>query len=122
MEASVILAKCNKHNHTFGIRVEKRENEWVRTWAFPIDEAVAKREGFDRTKIQGALRAVDRYPGCPSCGDYDLVQCGGCKKISCYKINGRYEGGSFRCHWCGILIKAKEIVTVESVTVKSGDF
>ena len=127
MEASVILAKCSKHNRTFGIRVEKRGNEWVRTWAFPIDEAKAKREGFDRTNIKGSLRAVDRYPGCPHCGNYSFVQCG-CGKVSCYQGSGKperlsdnkHEGGAFRCHWCGVLVQ--EIVTAESFTVKSGDF
>ena len=127
MEACVILAKCSKHNSTFGIRVEKRENEWVRTWAFPIDEAKAKREGFDKTKITGSLRAVDRYPGCPYCGNYSFVQCG-CGKISCYTDKSQLErapdnkdeSGSLRCYWCGVLIK--NVVTVESMTVKSGDF
>ena len=127
MEANVILAKCSKNNRTFGIRVEKRENEWVRTWAFPIDEAKAKREGFDRTKINGSLRAVDRYPGCPYCENYSFVKCG-CEKVSCYKgsdepeekPDNKYKGGSFLCNWCGAL--SKEIITVESITVKAGDF
>jgi len=134
MAASVILAKCNVHSGTFGIRVEKRESDWVRTWAFPIDEAKAKREGFDKNKISGSLQATPDYPGCPYCGTYEFVQCG-CGKISCYhesEAEGRVEekpdrksrnksiGASFRCPWCGRV--AKEIETVESFTVKSNRF
>ena len=47
MAANVLLAKCNAQNKTYGIRVEKRGNDWVSTWAFPIDESKAKREGFE---------------------------------------------------------------------------
>jgi hypothetical protein len=139
MAASVILAKCHKHNRTFGIRVELRENDWISTWAFPIDEAKAKREGFDRNKIKGSLRATPEYPGCPYCGGKDLVQCGGCEKMSCYggntgiekkperkqekradgKPQNKYDGVSFRCHWCGVMIE--EIETVESFSIKSGN-
>ena len=134
MAASVILAKCGKHNKTFGIRIEKRENDWVSTWAFPIDEGKAKREGFDKTKITGAFIPVDGYPGCPYCGSDELVQCG-CGKMICYKESRTYgnperktekkqghksDNNSFRCPWCGVVIQ--EIQTVESFTVKSGGF
>ena len=137
MAASVILAKCSVHNKVFGIRVEKRENDWVRTWAFPIDEARAKREGFDKTKIKGSLTAVDGYPGCPYCGTDEFVQCP-CDKISCWhesKTEGKSEkrqerktdtkshekiAGGFRCPWCGRV--AKEIENVEAFTVKSEKF
>jgi len=115
VEASVILAKCSEQNRAFAIRVEKRNNDWVSTWAFPIDEAKAKREGFDRTKITGSLRAVDRYPGCPYCGNYYLTQCGRCGKVSCDKENSKI----FHCNWCG---NSGEIDYVDSFTVHSGDF
>jgi len=116
MAASVILAKCGVNSGTFGIRVEKRENSWVRTWAFSIDEAKAKREGFDETKIEGSFRSIDGYPGCPYCGDDELVQCG-CGKMICYKEGRIY---SFQCPWCGV--KIKEISEVESFTAKSGGY
>jgi hypothetical protein len=123
-----------------GIRVEKRENDWVSTWAFPIDEGKAKREGFDRNTIRGSLQATPEYPGCPDYGGRDFVQCGGCEKMSCYggsvniekkpehiqekrpdqKLRNKYEGTSFRCHWCGVMIE--DIERVESFSVKSGIF
>ena len=121
MEASVILSKCSKHKRTFGIRIEKRGSDWVRTWAFPIDEARAKREGFDRTKVTGSLQAVDRYPGCPYCESYSFVKCG-CGKLVCYNGNCKYEGSAFRCHWCGNLIKVENIATAASFTVTSDAF
>ena len=40
-EASVILAKCAQ-DKLYGIRIEKRDNDWVRTWAFKLKEETAK--------------------------------------------------------------------------------
>ena len=138
MAASVILAKCGTNNRTYGIRVEKRGNDWVSTWAFPIDDGKAKREGFDKTKIKGAFTPVDGYPGCPYCGSNELAQCG-CGKMFCYKedrasaksenrserkperkTEERASDFTIRCPWCGHT--SKEIETVESFTVKSGSF
>ena len=95
IEANVILAKCSKTGRTFGIRVEKRDNDWVCTWAFPIDEAKAKREGFNATKITGSLPLLPEYPGCPHCHASDRIYCGSCGKISCWGDNK-----SFHCHHC----------------------
>ena len=50
--ASVILAKCAK-DKIYGIRIEKRENDWIRTWAFPLKEDMAEKEGFDKTSFTG---------------------------------------------------------------------
>ena len=138
MAASVILAKCSVHSGTFGIRVEKRENDWVSTWAFPIDESKAKREGFDKTKITGSLTPIDGYPGCPYCGDNELVQCA-CGKMICHregrvysntektaekksekKLERKAKNNAFRCQWCSMMID--EINVVESFTVKSDRF
>ena len=127
MAASVMLVKCRDSSRTYGIRVEQRGNDWVSTWAFPIDESKAKREGFDKTKITGAFRPDPDYPGCPYCGTSELMQCG-CGKMICYKEAGSTEGkgerktadGGFKCPWCGVLIG--EIKIVESFTVKSGGF
>ena len=44
-EASVILAKCAQ-DKLYGIRIEKRDNDWVRTWAFKLKEETAEKEGF----------------------------------------------------------------------------
>ena len=36
-EASVIMAKCAR-DKLYGIRIENRDNDCVRTWAFKIKE------------------------------------------------------------------------------------
>ena len=41
-EASVILAKCAQ-DKLYGIRIEKRDNDWVRTWAFKLKEETAEK-------------------------------------------------------------------------------
>ena len=73
-----------------------KDGDWWRTWAFKIKPEQAKREGFDKTSIQGNLCCTDEYPGCPYCGSYSLVQCNRCQKASCW--NG--ETG-MTCLWCG---------------------
>lgn len=97
MRATVILQKCTYTRKTFGIRVQEMEDgEWYKTWAFPMDESAATREGYDKTQIVSKLPALSDYPGCPYCGSkgtfYDHI-CGG--KLSCY--NGE---DVVTCPWC----------------------
>ena len=134
MAANILLAKCAGNTQTYGIRVEKRGNDWVSTWAFKIDESKAKREGFHKTKITGTFQPAGEYPGCPYCGGNTLAQCG-CGKMFCYnedvtpnnnerpkekKQEHKQESGSLKCPWCGVAIQ--KIETVESFTVKSGGY
>jgi hypothetical protein len=76
LNAKVIMAKCSSTNKAFGIRIEQRGKDWVRTWAFPINERKAKREGFDANTVSGSMDAAGEYPGCPHCGDKGFVKCG----------------------------------------------
>jgi len=101
VNATVILAKCSKSKKLFGMRVEKREKTWVRTWAFPIDESKAKHEGFDKNKV--SLGDTDSaYPGCPHCRDGGFVKCGNCGKIGCGGgAEKKGDKGSYTCPWCG---------------------
>ena len=111
MEANIVLSKCNVHNRTFGIRVEKRGNDWHRTWAFKINDEKAKREGYDKTSITGSFPAIPEYPGCPYCGEkHNFIRCS-CGKMSCWKP-GQKKGA---CHWCGTIIE-------NTVTRESFDF
>ncbi|GHT52163.1 hypothetical protein FACS1894106_0260 [Spirochaetia bacterium] len=96
MEANVILCKCSR-NHTFGMRVEKRGHDWVRTWAFKIDEARAKHEGYDTVQINGSLDAAEGYPGCPYCGETGFALCH-CGKMNC---SSGFDGNELTCNWCG---------------------
>ena len=96
MRATVILQKCTHTRKTFGIRVQEMEDgEWYRTWAFPIDEASAKREGYDASQIMSLLPALPEYPGCPYCEAKGYFYDTNCGKISCMK-----EESSITCPWC----------------------
>jgi predicted RNA-binding Zn-ribbon protein involved in translation (DUF1610 family) len=100
--AKVIIARCSKTQKTFGIRIEERGNGWVSTWAFPIDERKAKHEGYSDTSTVALSGQDDNFPGCPHCGDKNIVQFGGCKKIGCG--GGSRKGLIFTeiiCPWCG---------------------
>ena len=94
--AVVVCARCYKQKKLFGIRTEKRGNSWFFTWAFPIKEAAAKREGFSETSIEGnTTEYADEYPGCPYCKQMEFIYCGNCGKISCFG-NEQY----FTCPSC----------------------
>ncbi len=95
-EAVVVLCKCGEVHRTFGIRTEKRNNEWYFTWAFPIKEASAKREGYDQTKVVGQILLEKEYPGCPYCKNKGFVVCS-CGHICCNIT----KDGIFTCEWCG---------------------
>lgn len=94
--AIVITPMCPRSHEVYGIRIEKRENTWVRTWAFPIKAMVAEREGFQSKMDLSNMKADATFQGCPHCESKTLVQCGDCKKIYCYE--GETES---TCPWCG---------------------
>ena len=54
-KASVILAKCKQDKKLYGIRIEMRDDDWVRTWAFRLQEEMAEKEGFDQTNFSGSF-------------------------------------------------------------------
>lgn len=74
MRAEVILMKCPESKKIFGVRTEERNGDWVRTWAFKVNERTAANEGFDKTIIRGNLYADDDYNGCPYCKAINFVR------------------------------------------------
>ncbi|MDR3139182.1 MAG: hypothetical protein LBT95_05855 [Treponema sp.] len=95
------MAKCSNTKKTFGMRIEQRGGDWVRTWAFPLDERRAKHEGFDANTVSGSMNADGEYPGCPHCGSDGFVQCG-CGKIGCAGGVGNHGNyAKYTCPWCG---------------------
>lgn len=97
MEANILIVKCPRSKGIFGVRIQKMEDgDWWRTWAFKIRDHQARDEGYMETQVMGNLNAVEEYPGCPYCGTKGFVQCGRCKKISCWK-----NETSMVCPWCG---------------------
>lgn len=96
-QATVITPKCPySGNKVYGIRIEKRNVDWVRTWSFPMREDVAKRENFSSQMNLTNFTSDSGYPGCPYCSSNGFIQCGKCKKISCWKGENISE-----CAWCG---------------------
>ena len=117
LSATVVLAKCTKTNKLYGMRAEQRGDDWVITWAFPIDEQKAKREGFTDNKISGSLKPVDGYPGCPHCGamEWFLDTSYHCGKMSCW------DGGAttHTCPWCG---QTYGVQRINKVDVSGGGY
>lgn len=98
MEANVILARCHKSKKLFGIRVQRMsDGDWWRTWSFPLNEQLARNEGYDKQTIEGSFRLTEDARGCPYCGNVRLVKCS-CGKLGC---EGGAEG-QWTCPWCGI--------------------
>ena len=96
-EAVIVLSKCGEVHKTFGIRAEKAEsNRWLFTWAFPIRDDSAKREGYDKSTISGNIEYTAEYPGCPYCSQKYFTVCS-CGHICCTIL----RNGIFTCEWCG---------------------
>lgn len=113
-EAKIALCKCKETHKTYGVRFEQMSNGWKYTWAFPIKENVAKREGYDATILKGTLVQDTEYPGCPYCGAKYFIVCGTCGKLNC---NTGIIAGKFTCEWCSTI---GEIVGYDGSGVKSG--
>ena len=114
VKANVVLAKCRTDKELYGMRVEERSGDWIRTWAFRIKEEMARYEGFDQVEISGSFLAMYGYPGCPYCGETKFTVCGACKKISCY-----HGEKIATCKWCGY---SSEVETVKTLDVTGGGF
>ena len=96
-EAVVVLAKCGNSHKTYVLRVEKTgRDKWLVTWAFPIKDAAAQREGYDKTTVKGNIEFDCNYPGCPYCGGHQMTLCS-CGHLNCTVLHN----GAFTCEWCG---------------------
>lgn len=95
-EVAIAICKCSSNRELYGIRLEKRRNNWEYTWTFPISERAAKSEGFDSTMISGPFAQGEEYPGCPYCKTINFFCCGTCGKLNCW------DGFSncVTCRWC----------------------
>ena len=97
-EARIALAKCKEcKGKTYGVRFQRDGDGWVYTWAFPIEDSTAKREGYADTQIMGNIEPADTYPGCPYCGSKYFVICDTCKHLNCNVGSSNI----FTCEWCG---------------------
>jgi len=121
INAKVVLCKCPKNKRVYGMRIEQQGNDWVRTWAFKVDEERAKHEGFDTESTRGTMRPTPDYPGCPYCGGMGLAQCS-CGKVFCWSGGGGTETHSemkrATCPWCG---QSGEYFVTEKINLQGGD-
>ena len=53
---AITLSRCAENGALFGIRFEKTDDAWTFTWAFPISQQSAKKEGYGRKRIAGSFR------------------------------------------------------------------
>ena len=113
-EALVVLSKCGEVHKTYGIRTEKKSvDSWAFTWAFPIRESSAKREGYDKSSIRGNIQCTEEYPGCPYCKQRNFIFCSGSGHINCYVV----KGDTFTCEWCSMQGK---LVDYTGEAIKAG--
>jgi hypothetical protein len=115
VEAQIFVSRCGTSGKLFATRVERQGNDWIRTWAFPISEEVAKNEGFDQVTLSGNFPCTDDFPGCPYCGSVGFVHCGACGKITC--DDGKSE--IFTCQWCK---NSGKLTLVDSMSLTGGDY
>lgn len=95
----ILTARCRSNRQLFGVRFEEDPlltGRWRADWAFDLKEDRAKREGYDKTTLEGSFDYQKDYPGCPHCFSRRLVKCS-CGKVFCY--DGK--GGQLTCPWCG---------------------
>lgn len=97
-EARIAMCKCKETKKLYGVRMQREGSGWKYTWAFPIEEKSAKREGYHDTELMGSIEPDEEYPGCPYCSTKYFVVCGGCKKLNC----NVGVGNTFKCEWCGM--------------------
>lgn len=96
-ESQVIVARCSTTNKPFGIRIEKINGTWFRTWAFPLTESEIKHENYsDKLIISGSFPETQDFNGCPYCGNHSFTKCGNCEKIGCSSDETDY----YTCPWC----------------------
>lgn len=97
-EARVVIYQCNNSGKKFGVRVEKQNGDWIRTWAFPVTPDMVAREKYeDQSPLSGKFFATTDFPGCPYCGAKGFFQCG-CGEMSCLETDNKLE--VVTCTWC----------------------
>ena len=112
-EARIALCKCKETKKIYGVRMEKAQEGWNCTWAFPISEKSATREGYDATILKGNIGWTSEYIGCPYCGTITFTVCGSCQKLNCQTPTGEY----FTCEWCG---SSGRLTDYDGAGVRSG--
>lgn len=82
--AFAIMAMCENKKEPFGITVDARDGGYAFVWAFKIKKEQAKREGYDKTHVRGAVDYDVDFNGCPHCGSKYFYIYSSCGKVVCY--------------------------------------
>lgn len=113
-KAFAIMAMCEKTREPFGITIDPRKRgEYAAVWAFKIKKGQAKREGYDKTHVKGAVVTDVNFNGCPYCGTKDFVSCD-CGCVACY-----HGQKTFICPNCGA---SGIVVNATNINLSGGDF
>lgn len=114
-KAFAITGRCSRNKNLFGISVDEvSRGQFSFVWSFKLDEAKAKREGFESKSVTGGIRIEPDFPGCPYCGAKTFVFCGRCGMVSCH--NGE---GTSTCPGCGY---TSRVEVAESFDLKGGSY
>lgn len=98
INAQVILCKCSSTHGIYAMRAEESsKSKWKINWAFAITEKRAQSEKYNSSQISGSFDLVDKFPGCPYCGNMSFFSCGTCGKLTCW--NGVTK--TVKCAHCG---------------------
>ncbi len=112
--AFAIVCYCPESKRQYGITVDLIGPKlYSLIWAFKINMDKAKREGFDKTTVQGNIQTDENYPGCPYCGTKQIVVCA-CGGIICY--HGERTITCPKCNMTGA------VTEVDGVTIKGGGY
>jgi RNA polymerase subunit RPABC4/transcription elongation factor Spt4 len=112
--AFAVMAMCEETKKHFGITVDPRDGKYAFCWSFKINPDQAKREGYDKTHVHGAVVYDKDFNGCPYCGAREFFVCGRCGKIVCYHGQEKVT-----CPNCGLSSTVSES---EAVDLNGGGF
>lgn len=73
VSAVVGLVKCPATKKLYGVRIDTSTETWKATWAFPVREDVAKREGYSENEFPPNIEYDIKYPGCPYCKRFEDI-------------------------------------------------
>lgn len=113
-EAFAVVAGCPKVKQLYGITVNRCGYNYRLMWSFKISKEAAKREGYDKKTVKGAIDYDADYPGCPYCGSKQFYVCGNCGKLVCY-----YGEEKVTCPMCGY---SSGVQMVEEIDLTGGGF
>jgi hypothetical protein len=92
----IVMGRCSSSKRGFGIRFERKAaDRWIATWSFGIKDSIAKKEGYEKTEMNGSFSFDDAFPGCPHCSAHGFFRCS-CGRLACW--NG--ESRVVTCPWC----------------------